>query len=151
MAHRKTDVDFDDEDQYVDDGPADPSVSELDALLSSKTTDVRNLLSRGNVAAALQTALSNPPTGKSKDVDPLKERATQLVVETLATVRPTDIPAVVKELQPAHIDVLMKYLYRGMASPDLFNSALLLSWHEKAYEVGGLGSIVRVLSDGRSV
>jgi len=37
----------------------------------------------------------------------------------------------VKSLTIEQQDVLMKYIYRGMASPDLYNSAGLLNWHEK--------------------
>ncbi|KAI8928538.1 ARP2/3 complex 16 kDa subunit (p16-Arc)-domain-containing protein [Entophlyctis helioformis] len=80
-----------------------------------------------------------------------QERATQLVVEALAAARPSDIAAIVGQLPPQLVDTLMKYLYRAMASPDVFSSALLLSWHEKVYEVGGVGSVVRVLTDRRSV
>ncbi|KAH6565775.1 hypothetical protein BASA50_003370 [Batrachochytrium salamandrivorans] len=151
MAHRKADVDMDDEDQYFDEDVGGMTISEMESLLASKTANVRSLLSRGNPAEALQIVLDQPPTGISKEVDPLKERTTQLVVETLSTVRLADIAAVVKGLQPRQIDTLMKYLYRGMASPDQFNSAMLLSWHEKTYEMGGLGSIVRVLSDRNPV
>lgn len=37
----------------------------------------------------------------------------------------------VKSLATEQQDILMKYIYRGMASPDLYNSAVLLNWHEK--------------------
>jgi actin related protein 2/3 complex subunit 5 len=36
-----------------------------------------------------------------------------------------------KSLSTEQQDILMKYIYRGMASPDLHNSAVLLNWHEK--------------------
>ncbi|KAL2919971.1 arp2/3 complex subunit [Polyrhizophydium stewartii] len=150
MAHRKADVDIDDEDQFYDEAEAAAPVAELEAALAAKTADVRALLSRGNVAAALQTALNEPVYG-GRDVDSIKERTLQLVMEALAATRPADIAGVVAELRPGQLDVLLKYVYGGMARPDLFNSALLLSWHEKAYEVGGLGAIVRVLTDRRAV
>lgn len=38
---------------------------------------------------------------------------------------------IVKSLSKEQQDILMKYVYRGMASPDLCNSAVLLNWHEK--------------------
>lgn len=52
-------------------------------------------------------------------------------MEALAAVRSSDIPNLVKGLPSRQVDTLMKYIYRGMASPELYNSAILLAWHEK--------------------
>ena len=71
--------------------------------------------------------------------------------EVLSAVRPSEIPQVVKGLDTAQLDVLVKYLYRGLASPDKFNSLVLLGWHEKAIEVAGVASIVRVLTSRQTV
>jgi actin related protein 2/3 complex subunit 5 len=49
------------------------------------------------------------------------------------------------------IDLLMKYIYRGFESPSDGSSGHLLLWHEKVFEKGGLGSIVRVLTDKKKV
>ncbi|KAI8619673.1 actin-related protein 2/3 complex subunit 5 [Chytriomyces sp. MP71] len=72
-------------------------------------------------------------------------------MEALAGPRPADIPAVVKQLPHFQLDILMKFVYRGMAFPELYNSSVLLTWHEKVTEVTGLGSIVRVMSDRLTV
>jgi actin related protein 2/3 complex subunit 5 len=45
----------------------------------------------------------------------------------------------------------MKYIYRGFSEPTDNSGAILLTWHEKAYAIGGLGSIVRVLTDRKTV
>jgi actin related protein 2/3 complex subunit 5 len=63
----------------------------------------------------------------------------------------TDITSIVKAMNDVQLDTLMKYIYKGMAFPSQFNSANLLSWHEKTLEVAGVGSIVRVLTDRRTV
>ena len=47
------------------------------------------------------------------------------------------------------IDVLMKYIYRGFEIPTKDSSAHLLLWHEKVYEITGIGSIMRVLADSK--
>lgn len=46
-------------------------------------------------------------------------------------------------------DVLMKYIYRGFEIPNEGSSGHLLVWHEKVYNVSGVGSIVRVLADSK--
>jgi actin related protein 2/3 complex subunit 5 len=53
------------------------------------------------------------------------------VVEVLNVLRSTDIPDIVRSLGTEQRDVLMKYIYAGMAKPEVFNSAVLLTWHEK--------------------
>ncbi|KAJ3071428.1 hypothetical protein HDU98_005357 [Podochytrium sp. JEL0797] len=82
---------------------------------------------------------------------PKQDRNLQIVMEALLAPRSMDIPAIVKQLPPAQLDTLMKFVYRGMASPEAFNSAVMLSWHEKVTEVTGLGSIIRVLTDRQTV
>lgn len=53
------------------------------------------------------------------------------MTDVLNLFRATDIPQVVKSLGPEQQDVLMYYLYAGMAKPELYNSSVLLTWHEK--------------------
>lgn len=59
----------------------------------------------------------------------------------------SQIEEAVSSLDIELVDVLMKYIYRGFEIPSEKGSAHLLVWHEKAYSVGGVGSIVRVLTD----
>lgn len=48
-------------------------------------------------------------------------------------------------LSPEDIDILMKYVYAGLSSPE--NSDVLLKWHAVLVNRGGLGSVTRVLTD----
>jgi actin related protein 2/3 complex subunit 5 len=58
---------------------------------------------------------------------------------------------VIKTLSAQQVDVLVKYIYRAMASPATFNASSLLAWHEKAVEVGGFGSIIRCMTDRKII
>lgn len=73
------------------------------------------------------------------------------MIDALSAFKTTEIINYVRESSVEDLDLIMKYVYRGMASPELFNSALLLQWHEKLYDFGGLGSIVRVMTDRKRV
>ncbi|KAI8059346.1 actin-related protein ARPC5 [Gongronella butleri] len=154
MSWRKIDVDQYDEDAYTEDeilaefeAGLTPQQAEADA--QTRASDVRNLMNRGDLNAALTRSLENPPY--IRNTDQAKLASTQAVVDVLNAFRASDIASVVKDLGQEQRDVLMKYLYAGMAKPDLFNSSVLLTWHEKLTEVAGTGSIVRVMTDKRTV
>jgi actin related protein 2/3 complex subunit 5 len=93
--------------------------------------------------------MHDPPVA-SKD-QKVKDQFFALVMRVLTAFKTTEIDDAVKALSPDQIDILMKYIYRGFTEPSEKSSALLLQWHEKALVVGGLGSIVRVLTDRKTV
>jgi actin related protein 2/3 complex subunit 5 len=137
---RKLDVNSDEEvEEETGDGEASgPNEGEVQGFLSS-----------GKNAAALQAVLKNPPvTSKNQAV---KDRALQLVMKVLLSFKASEIEAAVKSLDQTSIDVLMKYIYRGFEIPSEGSSATLLTWHDRVFAVGGLGSIVRVLTDRKRV
>ncbi|KAJ3398568.1 hypothetical protein HDV05_002420, partial [Chytridiales sp. JEL 0842] len=118
--------DYDDE--VLQTGPL-RSEAELVAGINARANDVRNFLTRGDIARAVSRALEEPPAGR--DPQHLKDRNVQVVVDALSAAKASDIPSLVKALPPAQLDVLMKFIYRGMASPELYNPSILLAWHEK--------------------
>lgn len=67
------------------------------------------------------------------------------------SIKSSQIEEAVQSLDQEMLDVLMKYIYRGFEIPSEGSSAHLLSWHEKAFAIGGLGCISRVLTDRKRV
>ncbi|MCJ8735414.1 hypothetical protein PDJAM_G00246780 [Pangasius djambal] len=103
----------------------------------------------GDMMMAFHVALKNPPINSKNPA--VKERAQAVVLRVLTSFKSSDIEPAVKSLDKNGVDLLMKYIYRGFEKPSDNSSAILLQWHEKAFAVGGLGSIVRVLTARKSV
>ncbi|KAI0089694.1 arp2/3 complex subunit [Irpex rosettiformis] len=153
-AFRKIDIDQYDEDVLPDSelfptDPRDPSTLLTEA--KQKAAAIRNNLSKGDVAGALDIVLSDPPYGPG--VDEAKNLTLQTLVTILNTTKSTDIPPILKSLSQDSQDTLMKYLYKGMALPGWgdVSGSVLLGWHEKLTEVAGTGCIVRAMTDRRLV
>lgn len=58
------------------------------------------------------------------------------LLDIINITKSSDILAIVKSLSLDEQDLLMKYIYKGLASPDLGASAVLLGWHEKVRRCG---------------
>lgn len=95
----------------------------------------------------------------------------QTLLTILNSTKSTDISGAIRLLPQDDQDTLMKYLYRGMATPgggDI-SCSILLAWHEKVCiyvcvlhalrvltrtqltEIAGTGCIVRTMTDRRIV
>ena len=53
------------------------------------------------------------------------------LLDILNSTKPSDIAGLVRNLSIDEQDTLMKYIYKGLGSPELGASAVLLGWHEK--------------------
>eukprot|EP00118_Oscarella_pearsei_P003796 m.15788 g.15788 ORF g.15788 m.15788 type:complete len:154 (+) comp26558_c0_seq1:109-570(+) len=98
---------------------------------------------------ALKSALHNPFTA-SKD-QKLKDQAFQIVMRVLMIYKSSEMEKAVASLDREQIDILMKYIYRGFEEPSEKSSSVLLQWHEKVLAKGGIGSVVRVMTDRKTV
>lgn len=142
-AFRRIDIDQYNEDNFKDDD------AEIGVPTGADEKEVSNFLRQGRYSEALKAVLSNAPLGSSNQQT--KDNALTLTLKVLLAIKSAQIEEAVATLTRNDIDILMKYIYRGFEYPSEGSSGHLLLWHEKAYNIGGAGSIVRVLSDRKRV
>ena len=143
---RKIDVDQFGEDVFKEEDQGDASSP---ASLTLDEKEVSNLLNSGKQKEALKLALNSAPIGSKSQFS--RDANFNFVLKILLSIRISEIEAVVNELNFDEIDILMKYIYRGFEVPTDGSSAHLLVWHDKAFNKGGVGSIIRVLTDKKRV
>ncbi|XP_015434255.1 PREDICTED: actin-related protein 2/3 complex subunit 5 [Dufourea novaeangliae] len=142
-AFRKIDVD-----QYNDNNFKE---EDADGGLGGPTgpdeNEVLTLLSQGKSAEALISVLKSAPLEcKNQQV---KDNARNLTLKVLLSIKSNQIDDCLTQLDRDLLDVLMKYIYRGFEIPTEGSSSHLLIWHEKVYNISGVGSIVRAFSDSK--
>ncbi|KOX68549.1 Actin-related protein 2/3 complex subunit 5 [Melipona quadrifasciata] len=79
----------------------------------------------------------------------LNDNARNLTLKVLLSIKSTQIDDCLAQLDRDLLDVLMKYIYRGFEIPTEGSSSHLLTWHEKVYNISGVGSIVRAFADSK--
>jgi actin related protein 2/3 complex, subunit 5 len=52
-------------------------------------------------------------------------------VDVLNAIKASEISEHLSGLKAESMDTLMKYLYKGMELPGVYNTSVLLNWHEK--------------------
>lgn len=145
-AFRLVDVDQYNEDNYKDDEgePQSPPIG-----IDENT--VVSLINAGNPTEALKLLLQNSPMAPKGKNEQAKEATFSLVLKVLLSVQKSQMDQTIAGLDKSLLDVLMKYIYRGFEKPSEGSSAILLVWHEKVHAAGGVGCIVRVLTDRKRV
>ncbi|NXO93072.1 ARP5L protein, partial [Certhia brachydactyla] len=103
----------------------------------------------GEALRAFHTAIRSSP-GHTRS-QAMKEQAQGTMLKVLTSFKSSEIEQAVNSLDRNGVDLLMKYIYKGFEKPTENSSAILLQWHEKALAVGGLGSIIRVLTARKTV
>lgn len=107
--------------------------------------DVTSLIQAGKYSEALKLVMKHSVSVGRKH--PLRDQVAELMLRVILNVRSSEIESVVNTLDLDEIDVLMRYIYYGFEHPVEGSSAYLLTWHDKACNRGGVGSIVRVLTE----
>ncbi|XP_053959692.1 actin-related protein 2/3 complex subunit 5 [Anastrepha obliqua] len=140
-AFRKIDVD-----QYNEDNFKEDEADAISATVGPDENEITTLLTQGKSVEALVNALQNAPLRcKHQQV---KDNALNITLRVLLSIKSSQMDQAVEALEQNDlIDILMKYIYRGFEIPSEGSSGHLLQWHEKAFAKGGVGCIVRVLSD----
>lgn len=111
--------------------------------IENKSRQVERLLRLPQYIEALETALHESPT---QTRDERCKSANWLVVHRVLMAS-KDIEGLLVGLNPELHDILMKYLYRGLATGDRITCDICLRLHEKLVEIAGIGCIMRVISD----
>ncbi|KAF8534971.1 actin-related protein 2/3 complex subunit 5 [Trichophaea hybrida] len=133
----------------------------------------RQLLQCGDQEGALRSALENVPYGGD---DQSKEHHLSTILEIVSSIKQFEMSPLLSQIYSSAagtelLDVLMKYLYKGMArhnicnvvSPSDFTHATAVSCVQtgstrefgvaptKLVDVAGTGAIVRVMTDRRTI
>jgi actin related protein 2/3 complex subunit 5 len=117
------------------------------ARIEGKSRQVERLLRIPQYAEALETALMDAPT-QTRD-ERCKSANWLLVHRVLMATK--DVDGLLLGLNPELHDILMKYLYRGLATGDRITCDLCLRLHERLYEMAGIGCIMRAISDTQNL
>ncbi|KAH8855379.1 Actin-related protein 2/3 complex subunit 5-B [Schistosoma japonicum] len=117
---------------------------------SLNISEINDLISSGRSTDAILCILQNAPIN-SKDPQ-VKDTAFKLMMRLLSQFKSNqNIDDFLSTMDQDKIDLLMKYIYRGFEQPQEISCATLLTWHEKVYAYGKVGSIMRVLTDRKRV
>lgn len=107
--------------------------------------DVASLIQACRYSEALKLVIKHSANIGRKH--PLRDQVAELMLRVILNVKSSEVEAVVNTLDLDEIDVLMRYIYYGFEHPAEGSSSYLLTWHDKACNRGGVGSIVRVLTE----
>ncbi|KAL0906606.1 hypothetical protein M5K25_025113 [Dendrobium thyrsiflorum] len=122
---------------------AEENIEAMILRIEHKSKKIENLLKQSKPVEALKTALEVSPTN-TKDQ---RCKSANWIVVHRAMMAIRDVDGMFSSLDPEYYDILMKYLYRGLATGDRPTCDQCLRIHEKLTEKAGLGCILRSLAD----
>ena len=146
---RTLDVDKYSEDIYKDEQDVAETPGNVKEVGDIADTLVESLLAEGKAGEALSRVLTTTGLGiKNKET---REANLGAAMRVMMSIKTSQIEGAVAELDNENRDILMKIIYRGFENPSEGSSGQLLVWHEKVFAVSGVGSIVRVMTDKKTV
>ncbi|XP_019462580.1 PREDICTED: actin-related protein 2/3 complex subunit 5A [Lupinus angustifolius] len=126
-------------DEFIEADNAEAIITRIE----HKSLKIETLLKQYKPVEALKTALEGT---QAMTGDERCKSAHWLVVHR-AIMAIKDVDGVLSSLDPEYYDILMKYLYRGLATGDRPTCDQCLRLHDKLTEKAGLGCILRFLTD----
>merc|ERR1712183_573673 len=141
--HRLVDVDIFNPDNFTDNIVYDEGAAK--AIMAQRDNEIKSALNTNNHFGAVEAALKGPPTNSNDAA--LKKKSFESVSRGLTGLKTSDINGYVKKLSTTQCDILLKYVYRGMADAEDEHTQTYLAWHGAVVEKEGLGCIMRVISD----
>ena len=146
---RTLDVDKYSEDIYKDEQDVAETPGNVKEVGDIADTLVESLLAEGKAGEALSRVLTTTGLGiKNRET---REANLGAAMRVMMSIKTSQIEGAVAELDNENRDILMKIIYRGFENPSEGSSGQLLVWHEKVFAVSGVGSIVRVMTDKKTV
>lgn len=121
---------------------------DADAKTAHATKVPRRRRSRG--ARSFVFARARPFPTRAPARGPAPRRARPQVFASIARIDDKQIDATVDKMEQEPADILLKYVYRGLEEPT-DNNASLFKWQAKILDKFGIGSVVRVLTDRKTV
>jgi len=113
--------------------------------VDGRQREITQFINSRNYAQAVKIAVQNPPFG-CQDENLKLTNLNNILLALSQVTKENDIKAAVASFSSEELDVLMKYIYAGLANPNYSSS--LFKWHPIVVEQsGGLGCIVRVITD----
>mmetsp|Transcript_10015 Transcript_10015/g.36621 ORF Transcript_10015/g.36621 Transcript_10015/m.36621 type:complete len:132 (-) Transcript_10015:1681-2076(-) len=120
------------------------SVEYLQGL--SKRLDASSGQLRAHKAGeALRTVLQDPPFSEQLSND-CRAANYEVVMRVLLGIRDQDVSGALAGLGEEECDVLMQYLYRGLASGSREVCSAMFKWHEPLVQRAGAGCILRSMT-----
>ncbi|XP_028754101.1 actin-related protein 2/3 complex subunit 5A-like [Neltuma alba] len=111
--------------------------------IEHKTRKIESLLKQYKPVEALKTALEGTHAMTRDE----RCKSAHWIVVHRALMAIKDVDGMLSSLDPEYYDILMKYLYKGLATGDRPTCDQCLRIHEKLTERAGFGCILRYLAD----
>mgnify|MGYP000861076544 CR=1 FL=1 len=114
-----------------------------------RASKVEQLIRGNQYLESLKTALENPPVGTK--YQEIKDFNGKVVLRAITSIpdKESEIKKVVDSLDADQQDTLMKYLYRALGNAT--SCGTMLKWHGILVAAAGVGSIVRTMTDRKTV
>lgn len=117
--------------------------------IAARDSAVSGKLGSKSYAEALLASLDGASKVMASKSSAVKEANAKVVFKVMEAVNDKDIDDVLANFDQATLDLLMKYVYKGLQNHE--HSASGFKWHSAILEKTGLGSIVRAMTDRKTV